>query len=329
MTSARPEHTAGHRLSGRVHRALIGVLILALGIAASAFTADEWRSNLQRNNRRSFTSTASDLSSTLHSKLEADLEQTRTLRTIATLEPKVSDTRFKRWYDQLRRGAPAPIGVASALIEFVPASKLSSFLGTAKSDASYRAFLAGQSGITPSGRRPLYCLARAIIGSSGGSTGLYHRCWTTALRRFRASAARRSTRCSTPRRGAPAPRSSRRFQAFSLTGDRRGRLPARHATRDGRRAARGADRRGRRLVRQRCADPTHCCSSHRSLALALYHHNLGGQLTAHLGERDGGDARPGCLRPAPRGSAKAGWLASSGKPPTIRVAADEQGASSR
>jgi diguanylate cyclase (GGDEF)-like protein len=172
MTGARPEHNAGHRLSGRVHRALIGVLILALGIAASAFTADEWRSNLQRTNRRSFTSTASDLSSTLNSKLEADLEQTRTLRTIATLEPKVSDTRFKRWYDQLRRGAPAPIGVASALIEFVPASRLSSFLATAKSDASYRAFLAGQSEIVPAGRRSVYCLTRASVGQTA-ATDLY------------------------------------------------------------------------------------------------------------------------------------------------------------
>ncbi|HTA33017.1 MAG TPA: bifunctional diguanylate cyclase/phosphodiesterase [Solirubrobacteraceae bacterium] len=172
MSSTRPARSTGQRLSRRVRGALIGALIFALAIAASGFTASEWRSNLRRGNEHAFASTATDVSSTLDSKLDADLAQTRTLRTIATLEPSVGDTRFTQWYDELRRGAPAPIGVASALIEFVPASKLQAFLGAARSDPVFRALLARHPDIVPAGRRSVYCLTRASVGHTA-ATDLY------------------------------------------------------------------------------------------------------------------------------------------------------------
>ena len=171
MSSTRPERSRGH-LSRHVHRALIGALILALGIAASVFAASQWRSSLRQANRHAFASTATDLSSTLDSRLDEDLAQTRTLRTIATLEPSVGDTRFTQWYDELRRGAPAPIGVASVLIEFVPASKVPAFLGSAKSEPLFRALLAGHSQILPAGQRSVYCLTRASVGQTA-ATDLY------------------------------------------------------------------------------------------------------------------------------------------------------------
>jgi len=156
----------------RVQAALIGALILALGIAASAFTASEWRSSLRHTNGREFVSTATDLSRTLDSRLDADLEQTRVLRTIATLEPSVGDTRFTHWYDELRRGAPAPIGASSALIEFVPAARVPAFLSAAELDPLFRARLAGHSDIVPAGRRAVYCLTRASVGQTA-ATDLY------------------------------------------------------------------------------------------------------------------------------------------------------------
>jgi diguanylate cyclase (GGDEF)-like protein len=172
MSSTRAARSTEQRLSRRLRGALIGALILAIGIAASVFAASQWRSSLRHASGHSFTSTATDLSSTLDSRLDADLDQTRTLRTIATLEPSVGDTRFTQWYDQLRRGAPAPIGVASALIEFVPASKLPAFLRAAKSDPTFRALLAGHSDIVPPGRRSVYCLSRASVGQTA-ATDLY------------------------------------------------------------------------------------------------------------------------------------------------------------
>jgi diguanylate cyclase (GGDEF)-like protein len=164
--------TTGARSARSFQGLLIGALILALGIGASLFAASEWRSSLRRADRHAFVDAATDLSSTLDSKLDEDLAQTRTLRTIAALEPSVSDTRFTRWYDQLRRGAPAPIGVASALIEFVPAAKLTAFLGAVKTDPAFKALLAGHSRIVPAEARSVYCLTRASVGETT-ATDLY------------------------------------------------------------------------------------------------------------------------------------------------------------
>ncbi len=172
MTGTRGKRGSGRRVPRRAQTALIGAVILALGIAASALVASEWRSNLQRANEHAFASTATDVSSTLSSRLDAALAQTRTLRTIATLEPSVGDTRFTQWYDELRRGAPAPIGVSSALIEFVPASKLHGFLDAARSDPLFSALLAGHRNVVPTGRRSVYCLARASVGQTA-ATDLY------------------------------------------------------------------------------------------------------------------------------------------------------------
>ena len=171
-TLADIRSTTGTRSARSVHGVLIGALILALGIGASLFAASQWRSSLRHASGHAFAGAATDLSNTLDSKLDEDLAQTRTLRTIAALEPSVSDTRFTQWYDQLRRGAPAPIGVASALIEFVPAPKLPAFLAAAKSDPSFRALLSGRPEIVPPGRRSVYCLTRASVGQTA-ATNLY------------------------------------------------------------------------------------------------------------------------------------------------------------
>ncbi len=172
MTGKPPEHGSARGAPRRLHAALIGALILALGIAASAFSASEWRSSLRHTNGHEFASTATDLSRTLDSRLDADLEQTRILRTIATLEPSVGDTRFTHWYDELKRGPPAPIGASSALIEFVPAAAVPAFLSAAKSDPLFKTLLAGHSDIVPAGRRAVYCLTRASVGQTP-ATDLY------------------------------------------------------------------------------------------------------------------------------------------------------------
>jgi diguanylate cyclase (GGDEF)-like protein len=151
---------------------VIGGLIIVLGGVGSAFLAAEWRANLVRTDRQAFKTAAADLSGTLDSKLDAGLEQTRTLRAIATLEPTAGDTRFSEWYDQLQRGARAAAGVASALIQIVPASGLAAFRRAALSDPAFRAFSGGVFTIVPSGRRSVYCLTRASVGRTA-ATSLY------------------------------------------------------------------------------------------------------------------------------------------------------------
>ena len=121
---AQPSRRSPRRLSGHTRGILIGGLIIVAGLVASGVLAAEWRSNLVRDNERSFQASASDLSGTLRSKLDTTIGLTRTMRAIATMEPNAGDTRFVEWYQQLQRGAPAAPSVVAALVQPVPASGL-------------------------------------------------------------------------------------------------------------------------------------------------------------------------------------------------------------
>jgi diguanylate cyclase (GGDEF)-like protein len=172
VTETRPSRRWRQRLSGRSRGTLIGGLIVVAGLAVSSVLAAEWRSNLARDNEKSFQSAATDLSSTLRSKLDTTIGLTRTMRAIATLEPNAGDTRFVEWYQQLQRGAAAAPDVVAALIEPVPASGLAAFRRQAEADPTFRARLGGSFQIVPAGSRWVYCLTRATVGTSA-TTSLF------------------------------------------------------------------------------------------------------------------------------------------------------------
>jgi len=150
---------------------IVGLLVL-LGLSAATLLAAEWRSSVLRTNRKSFETTAADLSSALDSKLSTNIALTRTMRAIATMEPGAGETRFQQWYAQLQHGTAGFGGVVAALIEPVPASRLAEFRREAEADPAFRAMLGGSFQIVPPGKRASYCLTRAIVGTAGG-TSLY------------------------------------------------------------------------------------------------------------------------------------------------------------
>jgi diguanylate cyclase (GGDEF)-like protein len=170
LATGRP--LAANRRSGRARTALLGGIIVVLGLTASAFLASEWRASVLHTNRKSFESAATELSSTLESKLNANIVLTRTMRAIATMEPDAGETRFLQWYRQLQRGGPATPGVVAALVQPVPASGLAAFRRRAEADPAFRALLGGRFQIVPPGNRSSYCLTRADVGTSE-ATSLY------------------------------------------------------------------------------------------------------------------------------------------------------------
>jgi diguanylate cyclase (GGDEF)-like protein len=144
---------------------VIAVLIVAVGLSASAFLAYEWRAGALDANRKSFASTSADLGSSLGSRLKANLSLTRAMRSIATLEPQASETRFMQWYHQLQRGSTTSTDIVAVLIQPIPASQLASFKRQVEGDPRFRAVLGGRFQILPPGRRKVYCLTRAIVGN--------------------------------------------------------------------------------------------------------------------------------------------------------------------
>jgi diguanylate cyclase (GGDEF)-like protein len=153
------------RSSGRARAAALGSLIILVGLGASIFLAGEWRSSAQESNRKAFDSTAADINNTLDSKLDERISLTQTMRAIATLEPKASETHFMHWYEELQRGTSTPLDVTAELIQPIPASGLAAFRRRAKADPTFRALLGGKFRILPPGRRAVYCLITAIVGN--------------------------------------------------------------------------------------------------------------------------------------------------------------------
>ncbi len=169
-SSRAPPDAKKVRLSGRVRSALIGGLIVVVGVTGSAFLASAWRSSSQRANKKSFQSTVADLSNTLDAKLQTKIELTRAMRSIATMEPNAGEERFLQWYRQLQHGAPASPDLTAVFIQAVPAAELPAFRAQAEADPAFSKLLHGSFQIFPSGRRPFYCLTRATVGNPGGKT---------------------------------------------------------------------------------------------------------------------------------------------------------------
>jgi diguanylate cyclase (GGDEF)-like protein len=311
----------GRRLSAQARTTAIGALIVIVGLAASALIADRWRANARDANRNAFASTATDLSRTLDAKLNADVGLIRALRAIATMEPSAGDSRFQEWYRQLQRGVTTAPAAVAALIQPVSAAGLPAFRRQAEADPAFRKLLVGGFHIVPAGKRPVYCLARAIVGPSSASSlypPLLDYCAPTlpgigrspfaAL--FRAEAAGGST-IVTPvpgfsliavgqavyRRGAPITTRLERQAAFTGA------------------VALSFD--SNALVRSLLA-------GHRSLTLALYHRNRGSSLA--LVGRAGVPLRVSASGYSQRRELGEGWLLATTGTADHPLAADRQGA---
>ena len=146
------------------------MLIVVVGVAATLFLAGRWRESAQDANRNAFHATATDLGRTLDAKLNANVATLRALRSISAMEPGVTDARLNQWYGQLQRGISSSPPVLAELIQPVTASRLPVFLREARADPVFSKLLVGGSQIVPAGRRPVYCLARAIVGPSAVSS---------------------------------------------------------------------------------------------------------------------------------------------------------------
>ena len=159
------------RAAGRGRVAVIGALILLIGLGASAYLADQRSAILTQGNQRSFQVSAGDVTDALAAKLDGSLDLTRTIRAVASLEPNAGEARYVRWYALLRQGAAASSQSADAvLIVPVPAAKLPQFERQALADPFLRKQLHGRYQIIPSGQRAVYCLERAIVGPTEASS---------------------------------------------------------------------------------------------------------------------------------------------------------------
>jgi diguanylate cyclase (GGDEF)-like protein len=258
--------------------ALIGGLIVLVGLGASLVVATEWRSSAVETNRRAFESTAADLGSTLAARLSANVALTRTMRAHASMETEESETQYQQWYEELQRGAPPSPDVVAAFVRVVPAAELTGFRLHAEADPAFRRLLGNNLQVLPSGARSSYCLTSAIVGSAAAPSvydGLLDYCApvVAGVGRSPYLALVRSTTDTGAFIVTPLPETGRRsLVAIAAAVYRRG---ASIATPSARRAA----LRGFIATTFDSASTIRSVLTDRpSLTLALYHRNIGGPL---------------------------------------------------
>jgi diguanylate cyclase (GGDEF)-like protein len=290
VTGSRGAAPGAAKQRSRSRAALIGALILALGVGLSAFLAIEWRDSARDANRKAFQFTAADLSGALAAKLNTNVGLTRTLRARAAMGTQDDEARFLQWYDELQRGSPSPPDVAATLIELVRPAGLPAFLRHVEADPAFRARLGSTFQVIPSGTRSVYCLTRAIVGRAATPSrfpGLVDYC-APVVPGVGPSPYRDLVRTATDTGSfIVAPLSAPGGRSLVAIGAAVYRRGASIATLSGRRAATTAfigttfDSAG--LIGSLLA-------GRRSLTLALYHRNIGGplQLIGRAGANPGG-----------------------------------------
>jgi diguanylate cyclase (GGDEF)-like protein len=305
-TSSAALHADERWLAGRGRTGLIGALILVLGLSASGLLGSSWRSKALEANKRAFESTVADLSGALKSRLEANIRLTRTMRSIATLEPRANETRYVQWYRQMQRGAPASSEVIAALIRSIPAAELPTFRRHAEADPAFRELLGGSFQILPPGKRPVYCVITATVGDLPRHSlfpGLFDYCAPpiSEIGRPPVAALARTARDTGAFTVTPLPGFGRRAMvaigaAVYRQGAPIGTVRARRAAATG---SIGTSFDSGALLRS-------VIGSHRSLTLALYHRNSGGplELLVRAGANPKGRS-PGYSR---RKSLDEGWV---------------------
>ena len=139
--------------------------LLVLGIAASALGAAAWRDSVRNNARRSFQTTAADVTSTLASSLRGDTDFVASLRAVVTITPNISNARFGLWYRELQGRQRLVGSEGSALIASVPDSGLPIFAAAFERDPTFHALTRGAYRVIPSAAKAQYCLVQAFAGA--------------------------------------------------------------------------------------------------------------------------------------------------------------------
>jgi len=149
----------------RHRRWLVAALgMLVVGVALSATAGLLWRASERRHEREAFGSTASNVTATLGTLLRRDADFVATLRTVLSLEPRLTPTGFAHWYLRLQGGQREVGGIGSAVVASIPAAQLSAFETRRDRDPMFRALLGKWLAPVRRGHQARYCLL-----ASGGA----------------------------------------------------------------------------------------------------------------------------------------------------------------
>ena len=106
---------------------LVACVILVLGIAGSAAGALIWRSDTHARERQTFQTSTANVSGTLEMLLRRDTDFVRSVRSVLTMQPDVTASRFSQWFAQLEDHQGQSGAFGALVVRAVPAPRLASF----------------------------------------------------------------------------------------------------------------------------------------------------------------------------------------------------------
>jgi len=172
--------TRGRRSTRRRWWLIIAVAVLMVGLALSAVSAELWRKDERRDQRRAFALTSANVTATLGTLLHRDADFVATLRAVLTMQHPLSATEFYRWYRRLQGSGRRPGAIGTAVIASVPASQAPSFEARRDADPAFRALVDNWLAPVVRGSQAQYCLMSGgadLVPLAGVATSLVQQDW--------------------------------------------------------------------------------------------------------------------------------------------------------
>jgi diguanylate cyclase (GGDEF)-like protein len=159
---------------------LVACTVLLAGLALSAAGALLWRSSERQQERVALRTTASDVTDTLGTLLRRNADFVATLRSVLTMQPRLSPTGFNTWYTTLQ-GRERQVGsIGSAVVASVPAAQVTTFALHRDADPAFRALLGRWLTPVKRGRQRRYCLlseGEELVPLTSLTAGLVQEDW--------------------------------------------------------------------------------------------------------------------------------------------------------
>jgi hypothetical protein len=157
---------------------LFAWVILLVGVVGSLAAATGWRAYTSKEDRRSFDTTSKDVGTAVGTALSRDMDFVATEQTLMAMNPGLSNTEFKKWFDNFGVYSRSQPGIGFGYFEQVSAARLAAFAASVKADPIPHIEVIGNYEVYPPGDRAQYCLLR--VGSYTGASALIPRRSTSA-----------------------------------------------------------------------------------------------------------------------------------------------------
>ena len=176
---SRPERDSERRPAFARVGALLALLVVLVGSAATAVAAHDRARNDAAASRRSFGATSEQVASTLQLAIERETDLVADTSAFLLRDPQTSNAAFAQWTADAQVSGRYPELQSMGVLVIVPEAGLAAYQARLTEDPVGALGPSGVFAVSPAGVRPFYCLvdlAKAWNPAPGVAGGLRHVC---------------------------------------------------------------------------------------------------------------------------------------------------------